>query len=49
MSLPLARKTAGKRYTLWTDIKKNPFSYGLLLPAMLLLCDKLIRATTRKM
>lgn len=35
MSLPLARKTAGKRYTLWTDIKKNPFSYGLLLPAML--------------
>lgn len=35
MSLPLARKTAGKKYTLWTDIKKNPFSYGLLLPAML--------------
>lgn len=35
MSLPLTRKTAGKKYTLWTDIKKNPFSYGLLLPAML--------------
>lgn len=35
MSLPLVRKTAGKKYTLWTDIKKNPFSYGLLLPAML--------------
>ena len=35
MSLPLSRKTAGKKYTLWMDIKKNPFSYGLLLPAML--------------
>ena len=35
MSLPPVRKTAGKKYTLWTDIRKNPFSYGLLLPAML--------------